>query len=776
MNRQCFDDAWRFRHQDLSLDPASRTYDDSSWRKLNLPHDWSIERPRSADNPSAGEGGFFADGVGWYRKTFPTLPEWQDCRVAVEFEGIYRDAQIWLNGHYLCRHPYGYTSFLVDLAAYLNAVGEANHLVVRVDNSTHRHTRWYSGSGIYRHVWLLVGGAVHLEHWGVCVTTPEITAEQAVVQVETVVRNDGESVVGLNCVQRILSPAGGIAVEATQAVAATPGRTTISTALQLLEPALWSPESPTLYQLETEIRDGEQVIDRQLTSFGVRSFRFTPEVGFELNGETVPLRGGCVHHDCGPLGAMSIDRAEERKIEVLKNSGYNAVRCAHNPPAPAFLDACDRLGMLVIDEAFDVWRAPKIPYDYHRHFDEWWQRDLDSMLLRDRNHPAIVLWSIGNEVIERGLPEGKKIAILLRDRVKEIDPTRPVTAGICGLWDGGEWSLTDAVLAELDVCGYNYRRDDYVNDHERAPERVIIATESFPKESFEYWQAVENLPYVAGDFVWTALDYLGEAGIGHTFYEGEEQKFLPGWPWNQANCGDLDLCGWKRPQSWYRDVVWHRAVRPWIGVHPPIPEGKVRKISGWGWPDVQASWNWPGQDGKTMQVDVYFDCDEVELQLNGRPIGKRQPADRNARYMASFQVPYAPGILTAIAFKNGQEIARAELATAGKPIALRLTADRAAVRADRNDLVYVEVNALDTDGCLVPVAANEVFFSIQGPARIAAVASADPKNLEMYRGNQHSLWRGRALVVIQPDGEPGEIVLQAQADQLTPAEWRGRAT
>jgi beta-galactosidase len=765
MRKESFDLDWRFSLGDEGQ--AAKAYDDASWRRVDLPHDWSIELPRSKDNPTGASGGYAREGVGWYRKHFDVPREWAGRRVRVEFEGVYRDAEVWLNGRAVGVHPYGYTTFSLDLTPLLKP-GETNVLAVRVSNTPHGHTRWYSGSGLYRHVWLLTAPPVHVAPWGLSVTTPDVTGKVASVAVETAVENLSPANCAVIVRWRVMNPEGEMVAKGSAEAAVKAGdRAAVQQRLSVRNPRLWSPDTPSLYRLETEIFEGRTRLDGESTAFGIRNIAFNPEQGFVLNGVSLKMRGGCVHHDCGPLGAASIDRAEERKVEVLKASGFNAVRCAHNPPSPAFLEACDRLGMLVIDEAFDCWRAGKNHQDYHRHFDKGWREDLDSMVRRDRNHPSVVLWSIGNELVERGEPEGAAIAGMLAQRVRELDPTRPVTAGICDIWGGTvpAWETTDGLLAQLDVCGYNYRLDVYRSDHERFPKRVILATETFPPFHFQYdyWKACEELPYVAGDFVWTALDYLGEAGIGHTYLEGDKVPQLPGWPYTVANCGDIDLCGFKRPQSYYRDVLWKRAKTPYIAVHTPVPDGRKVVVSSWGWDDVQASWTWPGQDGKPMSVDVYFDCDEIELRLNGRPLG-RSPAGAAAKHKAVFSIPYEPGEIRAVAFQNGKPVAESALDTAGVPHRLRLTPDRAAIRSDRNDLSYVSVELCDRKGRVIPTAADLVQFSLKGPGRIAAVANADPKNAEPFTGRQHKLWRGRGLVVVQPDGRLGALKVQAMAD------------
>jgi beta-galactosidase len=774
MPRQSFDSAWRFHlcdSRNLNEWPQALAphFDDTAWRLLDLPHDWSIEQPRSPDHPSGSAGGFFVGGTGWYRKTFEAPADWAGKRVRLEFEGAYQNAELWLNGRFLDEHPYGYTSFIVDLTPLLKS-GARNTLVVRLDTSSAPHTRWYAGSGLYRHVWLHVTDPVHLEPWGIAIQTPSVTDAAALVAVTAEIANTTAAARPVSIQWRVLDPDGREAARAETRASTEPESVTrAAQTLQVPRPRRWSVDQPVLYRLETRLLGDAGEQDQIEIPFGIRTFRFTPAEGFVLNDQPLLLKGGCVHHDCGPLGAQSLDRAEERKVEVLKASGFNAVRCAHNPPAPAFLDACDRLGMLVIDEAFDVWQMEKMPFDYHRHFNTWWQRDLDSMLRRDRNHPSIILWSIGNELIERGFPEGARIARKLADHVRSVDPTRPVTAGICDLWGAGPWRQLADLFAALDVCGYNYQVAEYEPDHAAHPERVILATESFPNRAFDYWKAVEKLPYVAGDFVWTALDYLGESGIGRTFEEGKSTGHMPGWPWHQANCGDLDLCGWKRPQSHYRDVLWGIAPKPYIAVHPPLPDGYKLAVSGWGWHDCQPSWTWPEAAGKTLRVDVYFNCDEVELLLNGRSLG-RQPATVEARHLATFQVPYAPGELKAVAITHGRAVAESVLRTAGPAERLVLEADRATLKAHPNDLAYVTVSAVDANGILVPTAAHMVHFTLRGPAALAAVASADPRNTEPYRGNVHSLWRGRALAVVRPAGAAGQAILEAHADGLEGAD------
>jgi beta-galactosidase len=768
MQKQTFNQKWLFHLGDFD-NARWGEVDDSTWRVLDLPHDWSIELDRSPDNVCGVAGGFFPMGRGWYRKTITPMADWHDNLVLIEFEGVYMNAEVWLNQHLLGRHPYGYTSFHYDLTPYLDWDGP-NVLKIFVDNAHQINSRWYSGSGIYRPVWLIVTDPVHVAHWGVYVTTPAITDQAALVRVQTRVENSTGDLQNVMLRSRVMDPdSGEIGFAESAGEIASNSQHEFTQDIQVASPKLWSPDTPHLYRLETEVLVGGRVRDTETTTFGIRSLEFSPETGFSLNGEPVLLKGGCVHHDNGVLGAASYARSEERKVEIHKASGYNAIRCAHNPPASAFLDACDRLGMLVIDEAFDCWREGKNHGDYHVAFDDWWQRDLDSMLHRDRNHPSIIIWSIGNEVLERdGRGGGFEISRMLAEHVRSVDPTRPVTAAICGSWNGNTWESTDAAFATLDVGGYNYAWAQYRSDHQRLPNRIMMGTESFPLEAFDNWMSVVEEPYIIGDFVWTSLDYLGESGIGRVHFDGENAPFLGGYPWHQANCGDLDLCGFKRPQSFYRDILWHDDPRIYIAVHTPIPEGKTPTVTRWGWPDVDSNWNWPGREGQHVKIDIYTNCEEIELFLNEVSQGVKS-CTRDEKHIASFVVPYEPGVLRAIGYTNGQPVMISELKTTSAPTQIHLYPDREEIPVG-GDLCYVTVAVSDADGFMHPSADNNIFFTIKGPGKILAVGSGNPTSTEPYVGNQRRVHRGRALVVVKSTHEPGKITLRAQADGLNGTE------
>ena len=771
MQKQSLNHGWEFQlsaENRRSIEPQA----DATWQPVNLPHDWSIGLERSADAPSGVSNGFFQMGRGFYRTTLTVPEEWRGKQVMVEFEGVYMNAEVWLNENLVARHPYGYTSFMVDVTPYLK-FGAENVLRVTVDNAAQTNSRWYSGSGIYRPVWLYVTEQIHIDHWGVSVTTPEITAKAATVRVKTEVVNQTGEVQSVSVHSAIYAPDNSLHthMEARGAIAAG-AKMAFSRDLIVQDPQLWSPAAPRLYRVETRVKIGDNTVDTQTTLFGIRTISFDARRGFLLNGQPLKLKGGCVHHDNGILGAASYSRAEERKVAIHKASGYNAIRTAHNPPSPAFLEACDRLGMLVMDEAFDCWKQGKNPYDYHTAFEDWWQRDLESMIRRDRNHPSIILWSIGNEVGERdGRSGGAAVALMLAEEVRRLDYTRPVTSAICGVWDKNHaWADTDAVFAALDVGGYNYQWKQYVPDHERYPERVMVGCESTAMEAFESWNSVLDLDYVIGDFVWTSLDYLGESGIGRVTFDPSTSKGLGNYPWHQANCGDLDLCGYKRPQSYYRDILWGTGNPLYIAVHTPLPAEKTPVLTYWGWPDVHPSWTWAGCEGQVLKVDVYSACEQVELLLNGQSLG-RKPATKAERHMAAFEVPYTPGELKAVGYTNNNKSTELVLCTVDTPTGIRLTPELTRLKAS-DDLCYVQVEIVDENGRIHPAADRPVFFSVKGPGSLIALGSADPLSSEPYQGHSRTTFAGRCLVVVKTNGQPGNILLRVQADGLDGAEVR----
>ena len=776
-----FDADWHFIKD--SIPGAEQVaFDDAKWRVLDLPHDWSIEDlpeqipgktigPFSQASEGANNGastGHVVGGTGWYRKTFTLSRDDKNKLVSIYFEGAYMETDVWVNGNYVGNHKHGYTSFYFDITKLCKPAGEKNLVAVRVMNKG-MNSRWYSGSGIYRHVKLIVTNPLHIDQWGVQVTTPVVSGRESKVKVVTKISNEKSEKSEIKISTRLLDGDNKVVGEAeTSSSINANDKTQAAQDITIKSPKLWSPDSPYLYKAEVTVSANGKTEDMTTSSFGIRTITFSAENGFMVNGREMELKGGCVHHDNGILGAVAIDRAEERRIELLKANGFDAVRSSHCPPSPAFLDACDRLGMLVIDEAFDMWEKPKNPDDYHKFFDEWWQGDLSSMVLRDRNHPSVILWSIGNEIQERADSSGLAIIKKFRPVINQLDSTRPITSAVCEFWDnpGKKWDATAPTFALLDVGGYNYQWYQYESDHQKFPNRIMVGTESVPQHALENWRLVEKDNYVVGDFVWTAMDYLGESGIGHTFCANEKYDFSKPWPWFNSWCGDIDLIGDKKPQSYYRDVVWRRSKIE-MAVHVPLADSCKEKISYWGWPDEQQSWTWPGNEGKKMSVNVYSRSPLVRLELNGKIIGEKQIPDSSIT--AKFEVPYEPGELKAIAIENGKQVHKVTLTTTNTPKKILLKADRSSIQSSRNDLAYVTVEIADDKGNIVPNANLPVEFSISGAGELAAVGNANPSEMASFHQPKRNTFRGKCLVILRPKGNAGDITLEASSPGLESA-------
>ncbi|MBS1803735.1 MAG: DUF4982 domain-containing protein [Acidobacteria bacterium] len=805
------DAGWKFLLGDASGAEAV-SFADGSWRAVDLPHDWSIEGKPVKDDPSGSGEGFFPGGIGWYRKTFHAPADWKGKRVSVEFDGVYRDATVYLNGHKLGEHAYGYTAFTFDLTPELNFEG-ANVLAVRVDNSAQPNSRWYSGSGIYRHVRVVVTEPVHVAHWGVFVTTPAATETSAKVSIQARVANESSESGEVSIETVLLDKAGRKAGSAESKQSIAVGKEEeVAQEIAVAKPALWSPESPSMYSAVTTVRKDGKVIDQVTTPFGIRSLSWSAEKGLQLNGKAVKLTGGSVHHDNGPLGAAAFDRAEERRVQLMKAAGMNAVRTAHNPPSTAFLDACDRIGLLVLDEPFDVWEAHKVKFDYGSDFDAQWKQDVSSMVMRDRNHPSIVIWGIGNEIpeleVERGAALGKQLA----DHLRSLDKTRPLTLAFPGTTTK---PTAEAVFSQLDITGYNYNiLPTYKKDHEQLPSRMMLTTESWPSKVFPLWEVSHDNAYVLGDLTWTAMDYLGESGIGAWQYGTPQQAkaakgmegmmagtgmidqmfmamangkdvmgdmaknnsdpaskammelFFHPYPWHAAACGDLDLTGFRKPQSYYRDIIWNGGDRVYATVR--LPETEEKKIIAIMWADYPTlpSWTWPGEEGKPLEVEVYSGAEKVRLFLNDKLIGEK-PTGREQEFKAVFPVPYAPGVLKAVGLRGDRVVAESLLRTSGQATKLRLTADRATVDANGEDLAFVTVEAVDADGRTDLKAEQEVQFQITGPGVIAAVGNGDGKDPDSYHGDRRKLYQGRAQVVIRSSRQAGSLKLTARGTGLS---------
>jgi beta-galactosidase len=757
--RQLLDANWKFHEGDES-GAARADFDDGDWSTVNLPHDWSINGAFRADAPSGGSGGYLPTGVGWYRRTFDIPDSWRDQIVTIDFEGVYHRCEVWLNGQSLGRHAYGYTPFRFELTPHLK-FGEPNVLAVRVDNSEQHNCRWYSGSGIYRHVWLEAISGLWLDRNQLFATTTHLSNDEATVVVEAGVAGDRTAYPKYEIAAVLRDPTG-------EAVATSSGDDVVS--LTIARPHFWTPSSPSLYMLVTYLLVDGRAIDRLRTPIGLRTVKVSPERGFELNGQPMKLIGACVHHDNGPLGAAAFDRAEERRVELLKAAGFNAIRTSHNPPSSAFLDACDRLGMLVIDEAFDGWAAPKTPRGYHLDFAENWNADLESFIRRDRNHPCVVMWSIGNEMFERAEESGAKISAEMAAVNRQLDATRPITVACNHVNRSDEgWRRVDRVFAPLEVAGYNYQLDVLQADHERLPDRIICATESFPFETFRNWDMMDRRPYFIGDFVWTGMDYLGESGLGRVFAPGEQARDPwvgpPQFPYHGALCGDIDLTGWRKPNSHYRNILWNRGEKLYAAVVAPAPEGGQWQLTRWSQTPALPSWTWPGHEGKELEVVAYSRYPAVRLYVNDKLIGE-QPTGREQEFKTTFRVPYEPGELRVVGVDNVSEVEEFKLATVGDASQIRLTSDRTELAADGQDLAFVTVEVSDQAGRWRPDAAVPVKYEITGPGTIAAIGSADLAASQSYGANPRDTYQGRSLVVVRTTDAAGEITLTASSPGL----------
>jgi beta-galactosidase len=832
---QIFNSGWKFTKDNLSANGASlaevekNDYDDSAWQNIDLPHDWSIEKlpgadtedkigPFSKNNIGGGRVNAWVEGgTGFYRKSFIIDKNDTGKSVVIKFDGVYNESEIWINGKYVGANKNGYAPFWFDITQYLKPAGESNQIAVKVEN-TGKSARWYSGSGIYRNVHLIVTDPLHISVWGTYITTPEITNNKALVNVNVTIQNDGDISKDSKIKINILDPDGKIVAQTVTEQSVETGKDCIiNEQLPVHNPELWSLESPRLYTANIQVLTNNIVVDKYQQTFGIRSIEYSATKGFLVNGEPILLKGGSVHHDNGLLGSKAINRAEERRVEILKANGFNAIRCSHNPPSEAFLDACDRLGMLVINEFFDIWTISKTEDDYSKFFNDWWKLNLRNTMLRDRNHPSIIMWSIGNEIPEAVDESGVEIGKELISEVKKLDTTRGITEAqvdiemMMGL--KSNWDKRAPYVALLDVVGYNYDYRKYENDHEKYPERVMYGSESYPRDVYEFWKAVEIYPWVIGDFVWTAMDYFGESGIGKTMYIpiGEsvtptEEPHLPAnllpflmnnikkleqqntqqqqsdygaaatasiaspWPWFNAWCGDIDVTGEKKPQMAYKNVIWDNSIIEML-VHAPVPEGMKEVVSLWGWPDEWPSWNWNGNEGNPTQIRIFTKAPQVRLELNGNKIAEKALTETD-KYIAVFEVPYQSGVLKAIALKDGKEIGSKILETTDAPYAIRLTADRNSISTNSSDLSFIKIEVIDKNGQLIPTDSTKIKLTATGDGELAASGNANPVDMKSINNPEVKTFKGKAQAILRPNGNNGSIVLKAETEGLVASELK----
>jgi beta-galactosidase len=763
--RFSLDFSWKFTLGDPALAEETK-FNDATWRALDVPHDWSIEGTWAETNPSGSAGGYASNGIGWYRKTFRLPENWNGKQILVEFDGVFDHSDVWINGEKVGHNEYGYIGFECDLTPWLK-FGKDNVIAVRVDNLK-QASRWYTGSGIYRHVWLTVTDPLHVGHWGTYVTTPEITNSSAKVKVVTTLRNDSDTVRDCTLVTRLMDPHGSAAgTEQTMVRVPARGEAAVAQFITTPKPQLWAPGSPQLYHATSEVHQGARVIDSYETSFGIRTIKFDVKNGFTLNGKRIIIKGVCLHHDLGPIGAAALEPAIERRLKILMDMGVNAVRLSHNPYSPEMLELCDRLGLIVWDESFDKWYG-FLPDG------TGWKDDLKSFVQRDRNHPSVVIWSVGNEMTPHMyMREGTLLYQSMSRLVHRVDPTRPVTAALHPVRNAkGE---RDAPLAELaqymDVIGMNYQTRFYARDHLQHPNQVLIGSETHLHQlndlnapvnandgSGNQWFGTrdyftnEYVPYVAGQFTWAAFDYLGEAGA---------------WPSKGSRHNLIYSTGFRKPFSYYEESLYTDAPMVHIAVDNPDYTNNPAIYGGANWNALVSHWTWP-KDLKTLRVYTFTNCPSVELVLNGKSLGVKQTADFADRIIM-WDVPNEPGMLQAIAKKDGASVATHELKTSGNPARIILIPDKNALAASGQDLVHVEAQVVDSDGTIVPNVPAVIHFETEGPGVIAGVDNGDLDSPEIFKSHQRETRDGHCLVIVQSASEPGKIRLKAHAEGLPDA-------
>jgi beta-galactosidase len=778
------DKGWMFIQSDVK-DADKLSFDDSKWRKLNLPHDWSIEGEFKEDAITKGPGGYLPTGIGWYRKHLNISLTGKEQQFWIEFDGVYMNSDVWINGQHLGKHPYGYTSFYYNLTPYIRK-GE-NIISVKVDNSLQPNSRWYSGSGIYRHVWLNIAGPVHIAQWGTYVTTPVAESSSATVEVRTTIENKLEGTKNIVLRSVVIDGSGKeVAVVETPVTLTSSGKTDVEQLVKVKSAELWSIETPSLYTLKSTLLEGTKPIDNYNATFGIRKIEYDTDKGFLLNGNHVKMNGVCLHHDAGCLGTAVPVQAWVRRLQLLKDMGCNAIRTSHYPPAPEFLDLCDKMGFLVMDEIFDEWVEQKgqVGFSYHIYFEEWWKSDLLSMIYRDRNHPSIVIWSAGNEVPDQVKENGSEVMRKLADTFHKEDPTRPVTQANDKI-AAGDGPAKLPFLELQDIVGYNYvdrwneRRELYYSvDRHDHPNWKMIGTENVSVgglrgqyslgtdqsdkrlgrsrdyrlgmiQAEQLWKFTAVNDYVIGDFMWTGIDYLGEAN----------------WPNKNSSSGVIDLCGFPKDGYYFYQSQW--TEKPMVHLFP--------------------HWNWAGNEGKPVPVILYTNCDTVELFLNGKSFGKKSyvfPQQGHSKswngyerpYIPpttsdlhlSWDVPYEPGTLKIVGRKDGKTIIE-EVRTTSVPAAIRLTADRNNINADTQDIVNIKVEIVDENGLVVPTAGNLVEFKVEGEGILIGTDNGNPQDKTPMKSKQRSAFNGMALAVIQSTDRGGNIRIKAVSNGLKEA-------
>ncbi len=738
-----FDSTWKFIKQDVPGAEQS-SFNDASWRTLNVPHDWSIEGPYVENNTTGRGGGYLPDGIGWYRKTFYLPRPDKNKKVFIDFDGVMANSDVWINGYHLGKRPYGYSSFEYDLTGHLNfGKDKKNIIAVRADNSIQPASRWYTGAGIYRHVRLVITNPVHIAHWGTFIHTSDVSKEQTIIHIETNIFNDASSDQSVVVETDIINHDGKklSSVSTKSSINVSTNQTVLQT-LTLEKPILWDIDNPRLYHAVIKVFVNNKLTDNKTISFGVRSENFDAATGFWLNGRNIKLKGVCMHHDGGAAGAAVPLGVWKYRLNILKTIGVNAIRTSHNPPAPEFLSLCDQMGFLVMEENFDTWGAkkPHAENGYNLYFDDWWKADTRDMILRDRNHPCIVIYSVGNEIHDNlNDSSGFRKYRMQQDLIHSLDTTRPVTMAI--LRPASSHVYENGFAEMMDVVGQNYRENELVAAHEKHPDWKVIGTENGLTQ--DAWLALRDHPFIAGQFLWVGFDYLGESDWPAVVFGNSLVD----------KTGDLRIAGWQR-KSWWNNKPMVHVMRK------EKSSGKGEWVSDWGTGNINAN--------DTVQLEVFSNCDEVELFLNDKSLGsKSRPADNASPLM--WTTTFHKGTLKAIGRNNGKIAAEEILNTAGKPAKIVLTADKKDVGNSWDDVVYLRATIADANGISCPNADNKITFKTGGPGMVTAVDNADVTSKESFQSNERSAYNGTCVAIVKADGNKGDITVTASGKNLQSA-------
>ncbi len=743
-----FDAGWRFLKGDMAGGQAPAVVD-AAWRGVTLPHDWGIEGPFAENNPSGWAGAFLPAGVGWYRKRFALPAEYAGRRVFVEFDGVMANSEVWINGVSLGKRPYGYVSFRYELTGHLAAGKGSNVLAVRMDNEKQPASRWFPGAGINRHVRLVVTDPVHLDQWATFVSTPKVTAAEATVKIATAVVNQSKAAHSVT----VEFTVAGKSVESRPQTIAAGKSAEFEAEIAVANPKLWSLETPAMYRATAKVREGKNAVDDETVAFGIREARFDAGTGFWLNGKNFKIKGVCLHGDGGAVGtAVPLD-VWERRLGQLKKIGVNGIRTAHNPPAPEFLDLCDRMGFLVMDEMFDQWTVAKNPYDYHVVFRDWSHIDTRDTVRRDRNHPSVIVYSAGNEIHDT--PQGELAKGILKGLVETFhtaDPTRPVTQALFRPNVSHDY---DNGLADLlDVVGQNYRENEILAAHQQKPARKNLGTEN--GHDRRIWLALRDNAAYAGQFLWSGIDYLGEGRV---------------WPVTTNASGLLDRTGNIKPIGWERESWW--SATPMVHVTRRVAAREVAATD----PGYEAArrqsvtlfddWSPANREAHAENVEVYSNCEDVELLLNGKSLGSKPLAkDASAR---NWRVEFAPGKVEAICRNQGQVAARSDLRTAGKAVRINLSVDKLKVPMNWDSVAYLTAQVLDENGVMVPTASDKIAFTVEGPGVVSAVDNGDTTSLEGFQAQERSAFRGLCIALLKATKDQGKITVKVSAAGLAGA-------